>query len=53
MVYTVWMTNFNMRKGSFNTLDEAINHAKALGFECHIVVDDGTIVSHVCNVKPY
>lgn len=34
--YTVWMVNFNIDKGTFTTLDEAVAHAKKLGFECAI-----------------
>jgi len=53
--YTVYMVNFNMTKGTFNTVEEAINQAKALGFECAIWVNepnkDGPM--HLCNVKPY
>lgn len=33
-MYTVFMVNFNMEKGSFPTLEEAIAYAKTLGFEC-------------------
>lgn len=40
MTYTVFMVNFGINKGSFSTLEEAIAHAKALGFECAIVSND-------------
>ncbi len=38
--YTVHMVNFNMNKGTFPTVDEAIAQAKALGFECAIWVNE-------------
>ena len=54
-VYTVHMVNFNTYKGSFKTLDEAITHAKYLGFECAIWVNEPgkRAPLHLCNVKPY
>ena len=46
--------NFNMNKGTFPTVDEAIAKAKALGFECAIWVNEpGKDPLHLCNVKPY
>jgi len=51
MTYTVFMVNFGINKGSYNTLEEAIAHARALGFECAIVSND-PIVAPV-SVKPY
>jgi hypothetical protein len=52
--YTVHMVNFNMNKGTFPTVDEAIYQAKALGFECAIWVNEpGKDPLHLCNVKPY
>ena len=52
--YTVHMVNFNMNKGTFNTAQEAIDQAKALGFECAIFVNEpGKESLHLCNVKPY
>jgi|688.fasta_scaffold166001_1 hypothetical protein len=49
MMYTVFMTNFGMNKGSFPTLDQAVQHAKLLGFECAIF-KDGELIRVV---KPY
>jgi hypothetical protein len=52
--YTVYMVNFNMTKGTFNTAQEAIDQAKALGFECAIWVNEpGKDSLYLCNVKPY
>jgi len=52
--YTVYMTNFGLNKGSFPTLEEAIAHAKALGFECSInVKEESKRPLHVCRVRPY
>jgi hypothetical protein len=52
--YTVYMVNFDMTKGTFNTVKEAIDQAKALGFECAIWLNDpGKESLHLCNVKPY
>ena len=48
-MYTVHMVNFNMNKGSFPTLEQAVALAKALGFECAIFKDGVFIKS----VKPY
>ncbi len=52
--YTVHMTNFGMDKGTFDTAEKAINHAKDLGFECAIMVSEvgKTDRMHLCNVKP-
>lgn len=53
-MYTVWMTNFNMSKGSFPNLEQAVAHAKALGFECHITLTEkGKNPLHICDVRPY
>lgn len=53
-MYTVHMVNFDMNKGSFATLEAAIEHAKELGFECSILVsEDGKRPLHICNIKPY
>lgn len=52
--YTVYMVNFDMHKGTFNTANEAIEHATKLGFECSILVNvPGKRPLHLCNVKPY
>lgn len=52
--YTVHLTNFGLNKGTFQTAKEAIEHAKALGFECAILVNEpGKDSLHLCNVKPY
>ena len=48
-MYTVRMVNFSMNKGTFPTMEQAVEQARALGFECVIVKDD-KIVRHV---KPY
>lgn len=54
VTYTVHMVNFNMNKGTFNTAEQAISQAKALGFECAIWVNElGKQPLHLCNVKPY
>ena len=52
--YTVHMTNFGMDKGTFDKLAKAINHAKALGFECAIMVSETGKADrmHLCDVKP-
>jgi hypothetical protein len=48
------MVNFNLNKGTFDTVEEAIAQAKALGFECSISVNEpGKDPLHLCNVKPY
>ena len=51
MTYTVHMVNFGINKGSFGTLEEAIAHARALGFECAIVSNDPNVAPVM--VKPY
>lgn len=52
--YTVHMVNFGMNKGTFGTIQEAVEQAKALGFECSILVNEpGKRPMHLCNVKPY
>jgi len=52
--YTVHMVNFNLNKGTFATAQEAIEQAKALGFECSIVVNEpGKRPLQLCMVKPY
>lgn len=48
-MFTVHMVNFNMNKGTFATLDEAVAQARALGFECAIFRDGEFVQS----VKPY
>ena len=48
-MFTVHMVNFNLNKGTFATLDEAVAQAKVLGFECAIFCDGEFIQS----VKPY
>ena len=52
--YTVHMVNFNMNKGTFNSVEEAIEHAKNLGFECSIVVNEpGKTPLNLCKIGPY
>ena len=51
ITYTVHMVNFGLNKGSFHTLEEAIAHARALGFECSIVSSDPSV--EPISVKPY
>lgn len=52
--YSVYLVNFNMTKGTFDTAEEAIAHAKSMGFECAIwVVEFGKDPLHLCTVKPY
>lgn len=52
--YTVHMVNFGLNKGTFTTVQEAIEQAEALGFECAILVNEpGKQPLHLCNVKPY
>lgn len=52
-MYRVYMVNFNLYKGTFKTLDEAVDHAKALGFECAIYKQDNETSVYVRSVKPY
>jgi len=47
-MFTVHMVNFNMDKGTFATLDEAVNRARETGFEC-VIFKDGKIVRSVKN----
>lgn len=52
--YTVHMINFNLDKGTFSNVQDAINHARALGFECSIVLNEpGKTPLHLCTVKPF
>lgn len=52
--YSVYMVNFDMIKGTFDTAEKAIEQAKALAFECAILVNEpGKSPLHLCNVKPY
>ena len=52
--YTVRMINFGLDKGTFATVQEAIDQAKQLGFECSIVVNEpGKQPLQLCMVKPY
>lgn len=60
MVFTVYMVNFKMFKGSFPTGQEAVDHAKALGFECAIYENYNTTskmdwdqMYFVETIKPY
>jgi hypothetical protein len=55
-MYTVHMVNFNMNKGTFPTLEQAVAQAKALGFDCAIWKEDPNVASSpefVKSVKPY
>lgn len=52
--YTVRMVNFGINKGTFSTAQEAIDQARALGFECAIIVNEpGKESMRLCTVKPY
>jgi hypothetical protein len=54
ITYSVLMTNFGMFKGTFDNLDDAVTHAKALGFECAIFMTaPGKDAELVRTVKPY
>lgn len=48
-MFTVYMVNFNLNKGTFSTLAEAVAQARALGFECAIFLDGEFVQA----VKPY
>lgn len=52
--YTVYMVNFDMEKGTFDSANEAIEYAKSLGFECNIWVNvPGKSPLNLCRVNPY
>ena len=51
ITYTVYMVNFDLNKGTFNSQEEAIAQAKALGFECTIIANDPSIAP--ITIKPY
>jgi hypothetical protein len=52
--YTVHMVNFNVNKGTFKTLQAAIDQARALGFECAIYVNEpGKPSQYLQTVRPY
>lgn len=52
--YSVLMINFGIFKGTFDTLDAAVVHAKGLGFECAIYMNaPGKDSEMVRTVKPY
>ena len=51
ITYTVHMVNFRLNKGTFTSLEEAIAHARALGFECSIVSSDSNF--EPISIKPY
>lgn len=52
--YTVHMINFGMTKGTFPTVEQAVEQARAIGFECSILVNEpGKDPLHLCVVKPY
>jgi hypothetical protein len=52
--YSVLMINFGIFKGTFDTLDAAVVHAKNLGFECAIYMNaPGKDSEMVRTVKPY
>lgn len=54
MTFTVHMVNFNMNKGTFLTVDEAVAQARELGFECTIWANEpGKEPQYVCTIKPY
>jgi len=48
-LYTVYLVNFRMNKGAFTELEEAVDFARATGFECSIWCDG----AHIGDVKPY
>lgn len=52
--YTVHLTNFGVDEGTFDTVENAINHAKDLGFECAIMVSEVGKADrmHLCNIRP-
>lgn len=53
-MYTVHMINFDLNKGTFNTLEAAVEQARQLGFECLIILNEvGKLPVPVCTVKPY
>lgn len=50
IAYTVHMVNFDMmNKGVFYSLEQAVELARALGFECAIYLG----ANFICSVKPY
>lgn len=52
--YTVHMVNFGLNKGTFDTLQEAVDQARALGFECAIYVNEpGNPTLYLQTVRPY
>jgi len=52
--YSVLMINFGIFKGTFDTLDAAVRHATALGFECAIFMNaPNKDLEMVRSVKPY
>lgn len=52
-MYTVHMYNFDITKGSFDSIEEAIECAKATGFQCSIwAVEEGKQPLHICKVNP-
>ena len=52
--YIVYMVNFDITKGYFDTLEEAISVAKDTGFQCTVsVIEPGKRAAmHVCSVRP-
>lgn len=52
-MYTVFMVNFGMTKGTFAHLEDAIVFAKGLGFECAIYKSDEHPWQYIRAVKPY
>lgn len=52
--YTVHMINFGINKGTFPTVEEAIQQARAMGFQCAIWVNEpGKRPLHLCTVNPW
>lgn len=50
--YIVRMINFDITKGYFDTIEEAISVAKSTGFQCSIsVMEPGKVPMHLCNVS--
>jgi len=53
-MYHVYMVNFDLFKGTFETLEEAKVRAKDLGFDCAIFKGDlDKVVEVVASVRPY
>ena len=52
--YTVHMVNIDLNKGTFDTEQEAVDQARALGFECAIWLNEpGKPAQYLRTVRPY